>query len=85
MNLAPGVSGWGRPNVPNPFSAMAPYGGSGIGDISVAGEMPVAGNTAIVGQVPVSGNVRFGGEIPAGGVFSVSGSCSCGLNGAIIN
>ncbi|CAB3241639.1 unnamed protein product [Arctia plantaginis] len=30
------------------------YGGSGSGDVAVAGELPVAGTTAITGQVPMS-------------------------------
>ncbi|XP_013175689.1 PREDICTED: chorion class A protein L11-like [Papilio xuthus] len=60
------------------------YGGTGVGDIAVAGEMGVAGTTLVAGQVPILGAVRFGGEVPAGGVVSIAGNCAggCGCNGA---
>ncbi|XP_068622069.1 chorion class A protein Ld2/Ld41-like [Battus philenor] len=61
------------------------YGGSGVGDIAVAGEMGVAGTTLVEGQVPILGAVRFGGDVPAGGVVSIAGRCAggcgCGCNG----
>ncbi|XP_013136599.1 PREDICTED: chorion class CA protein ERA.1-like [Papilio polytes] len=60
------------------------YGGTGVGDIAVAGEMGVAGTTVVAGQVPILGAVRFGGDVPAGGVVSIAGNCAggCGCNGA---
>nr|XP_032525340.1 chorion class A protein Ld19-like [Danaus plexippus plexippus] len=54
------------------------YGGAGIGDIAVAGEMPVAGTTLVAGQVPILGAVRFAGDLPAAGTVSIAGSCGCG-------
>ncbi|CAG9573434.1 unnamed protein product [Danaus chrysippus] len=54
------------------------YGGSGIGDIAVAGEMPVAGTTLVAGQVPILGAVRFAGDLPAAGTVSITGSSACG-------
>ncbi|CAG4957838.1 unnamed protein product [Parnassius apollo] len=79
------LGGYRGLSFPGPYNSNGNYGGVGTADVSVVGEMPVAGSTVVVGQVPVVGNVRFGGQIPAGGIFSVSGSCSCGLNGAIIS
>ncbi|CAF4922585.1 unnamed protein product [Pieris macdunnoughi] len=68
-----------------PFANIAgAYGGSGIGDVAVAGEMPVAGTTMVAGQVPILGAVRFAGDLPAGGVVSIAGSCGCGAAGPII-
>ncbi|CAF4922621.1 unnamed protein product [Pieris macdunnoughi] len=73
MGIAPG------PFAPAPFEAgIAPYGGEGIGDVAVAGEMPVAGTTMVAGQVPILGAVRFAGDLPAGGVVSIAGSSGCG-------
>ncbi|CAK1593170.1 unnamed protein product [Parnassius mnemosyne] len=64
------------------------YGGTGIGDVAVAGELGVAGSTLVAGQVPILGAVRFGGEVPAGGCVSITGSCSgncgCGCNGGYL-
>ncbi|XP_046975028.1 chorion class CA protein ERA.1-like [Vanessa cardui] len=61
---------------------LAPgYGGTGVGDIAVAGEMPVVGTTLVAGQVPILGSVRFAGDLPAAGTVSISGSCGCGCGG----
>ncbi|XP_068622135.1 chorion class A protein L11-like [Battus philenor] len=59
------------------------YGGAGVGDIAVGGEMGVAGTTLVEGQVPILGAVRFGGDVPAGGVVSIAGRCAggCGCGG----
>ncbi|XP_047541591.1 chorion class CA protein ERA.1-like [Vanessa atalanta] len=58
---------------------LAPgYGGTGVGDIAVAGEMPVVGTTLVAGQVPILGSVRFAGDLPAAGTVSIAGSCGCG-------
>ncbi|CAF4922756.1 chorion class CA protein ERA.1-like [Pieris napi] len=59
-------------------AGIGAYGGEGIGDVAVAGEMPVAGTTMVAGQVPILGAVRFAGDLPAGGVVSIAGSCGCG-------
>ncbi|XP_041983086.1 uncharacterized protein LOC121736087 [Aricia agestis] len=56
----------------------AAYGGAGVGDVAVAGEMPVAGTTLVAGQVPILGAVRFAGDLPAAGVVTITGSCACG-------
>ncbi|XP_052743026.1 chorion class A proteins Ld24-like [Bicyclus anynana] len=56
------------------------YGGAGVGDVAVAGEMPVAGTTFVAGQVPILGAVRFAGDLPACGTVTISGSCGCGCN-----
>ncbi|XP_045508496.1 chorion class CA protein ERA.2-like [Colias croceus] len=61
-----------------PYEAIGAYGGEGIGDVSVFGEMPVAGTTLVNGQVPILGAVRFAGDLPAGGVVTIAGSCGCG-------
>ncbi|KPJ10898.1 Chorion class A protein Ld12 [Papilio machaon] len=87
--LAPGLGyGYGfgpAPYGPGPYGpgpAYGPsYGGAGIGDVEIAGEMPVAGTTVVAGQVPILGAVQFGGDIPAGGVVTISGRCGCGCNG----
>ncbi|XP_013175707.1 PREDICTED: chorion class CA protein ERA.2-like [Papilio xuthus] len=76
-----GFGGWGGSGYPG----VGTYGGVGTADIAVAGEIPVAGSTVVVGQVPVRGSVGFSGPIPAGGILAVSGSCNCGVNGAILN
>lgn len=82
LALSPtGFGGWGSPGYPG----VGTYGGIGTADIAVVGEIPVAGCTVVVGQVPVRGSVGFGGPVPAAAVLAVSGSCSCGLNGAILN
>ncbi|CAK1593189.1 unnamed protein product [Parnassius mnemosyne] len=81
----PALGVYRGPSFPAPYNSIGNYGGVGTGDLSVVGEMPVAGSTVVVGQIPVLGNVRFDGQIPAGGIISVSGSCSCGVNGAIIS
>ncbi|XP_046975080.1 chorion class A protein L11-like [Vanessa cardui] len=59
----------------------AAYGGAGVGDVSVAGEMAVGGTTLVAGQVPILGAVEFGGIVPAGGAVSIAGSCGCGCAG----
>ncbi|KAJ8707212.1 hypothetical protein PYW08_011346 [Mythimna loreyi] len=61
----------------------AAYGGSGEGNVAVAGELPVAGNTAVAGQVPIMGVVNFGGAVPAAGCVSISGNCACGCDAPI--
>ncbi|XP_045782633.1 chorion class CA protein ERA.1-like [Maniola jurtina] len=58
----------------------AAYGGAGIGDVAVVGEMPVAGTTLVAGQVPILGAVRFAGDLPAAGTVTITGSCGCGCN-----
>ncbi|XP_045457521.1 chorion class A protein Ld19-like [Melitaea cinxia] len=63
-------------------SSAAAYGGTGVGEIAVGGEMGVIGTTLVAGQVPVLGAVEFGGLLPATGGVSISGSCGCGCNGA---
>ncbi|CAK1548930.1 unnamed protein product [Leptosia nina] len=69
----------------SPYAGVAgAYGGEGIGDVAVAGEMPVAGTTMVAGQVPILGAVRFAGDLPAGGVVSIAGSCGCGAAGPIL-
>ncbi|XP_047541316.1 fibroin heavy chain-like [Vanessa atalanta] len=60
---------------------VAAYGGAGVGDVAVGGEMGVAGNTLVAGQVPILGGVEFGGIVPAAGAVSIAGSCGCGCNG----
>ncbi|CAH2084032.1 unnamed protein product [Euphydryas editha] len=67
--IAPGIT---------TFPAAAAYGGAGVGDVAVAGEMPVAGTTLVAGQVPILGAVRFAGELPAAGTVSIAGNCGCG-------
>ncbi|XP_023951022.2 chorion class CA protein ERA.5-like [Bicyclus anynana] len=59
---------------------LGAYGGAGVGDVAVAGEMPVAGTTLVAGQVPILGAVRFTGDLPASGKVTISGSCGCGCN-----
>ncbi|CAF4922645.1 unnamed protein product [Pieris macdunnoughi] len=76
------------PFAPAPFApALSPavyeagigaYGGEGIGDVAVAGEMPVAGTTMVAGQVPILGAVRFAGDLPAGGVVTIVGNSGAG-------
>ncbi|CAK1548922.1 unnamed protein product [Leptosia nina] len=69
------------PFAPAPYAPAiepAAYGGEGVGDVAVAGEMPVAGTTMVAGQVPILGAVRFAGDLPAGGVVTIAGSCGCG-------
>lgn len=85
FNLATGVAG----TSPYGIEAIVPvvaenfngYGGSGTGEVAVAGEMPVIGTTNIGGQVPVAGSVRFSGDVPAGGIISVAATCGCGFSG----
>ncbi|CAH2084041.1 unnamed protein product [Euphydryas editha] len=80
FGLAPTALELGAPG-PYGFAPAAVelgYGGTGVGDIAVAGEMPVAGTTLVAGQVPILGAVRFAGELPAAGTVSISGSCGCG-------
>ncbi|XP_013138221.1 PREDICTED: chorion class CA protein ERA.2-like [Papilio polytes] len=62
--------------------AIGGYGGEGIGDLDVAGELAVAGITAVAGQVPILGAVQFGGEVPAAGIVTISGRCGCDCNGS---
>ncbi|CAH2057292.1 unnamed protein product, partial [Iphiclides podalirius] len=57
------------------------YGGTGAGDLDVAGELPVAGTTLVAGHVPVLGAVQFAGEVPAAGTVSIFGKCGCDCNG----
>ncbi|XP_069364111.1 chorion class CA protein ERA.1-like [Maniola hyperantus] len=59
---------------------LGAYGGAGIGDVAVVGEMPVAGTTLVAGQVPILGAVRFAGDLPAAGTVTITGSCGCGCN-----
>ncbi|XP_068622111.1 chorion class CA protein ERA.1-like [Battus philenor] len=73
-----GPVGYGAPAG---YAAGPAYGGAGIGDVEVAGEMPVAGTTVVAGQVPILGAVQFTGEVPAGGVVSIVGRCGCGCGG----
>ncbi|XP_045457661.1 chorion class CA protein ERA.1-like [Melitaea cinxia] len=60
--------------------STAAYGGTGVGDVAVAGEMGVAGTTLVTGQVPILGAVEFGGVVPACGTVSITGSCGCGCH-----
>ncbi|XP_045457701.1 chorion class CA protein ERA.1-like [Melitaea cinxia] len=87
--LAPAAGAYGMGLAGSPFGpysfapaaielAAAGYGGSGVGDVAVAGEMPVAGTTLVAGQVPILGAVRFAGDLPAAGTVSIAGSCGCG-------
>ncbi|XP_072937459.1 chorion class A protein Ld5 [Epargyreus clarus] len=66
-----------------PFATgpVGAYGGAGIGEVAVAGELPVAGTTLVAGQVPILGAVEFGGIVPAAGAVSIAGSCACGCAG----
>ncbi|XP_026490608.2 chorion class CA protein ERA.1-like [Vanessa tameamea] len=64
------------------YPAVAAYGGDGVGDVTVAGEMPVAGTTLVAGQVPILGAVRFAGELPAAGTVTITGNCGCGCGAA---
>nr|XP_034838505.1 chorion class CA protein ERA.1-like [Maniola hyperantus] len=89
--IAPGFAGPGLMG-PGPYAGCglgaeliapgitAAYGGAGIGDVAVAGEMPVAGTTLVAGQVPILGAVRFAGDLPAAGTVTITGSCGCGCN-----
>ncbi|XP_037296078.1 chorion class CA protein ERA.1-like [Manduca sexta] len=70
---APGL-GWAGLAGPT----VGTYGGTGIGNVAVAGELPVAGTTAVAGQVPIIGAVGFGGDALAAGAVSIAGSCGCG-------
>ncbi|XP_045782585.1 chorion class A protein L11-like isoform X2 [Maniola jurtina] len=72
--LADGVYGLG-------LGCGAAYGGEGIGDVAVAGTLPVEGRTLVAGQVPIMGAVEFGGVVPAAGGVSIAGSCGCGCRG----
>ncbi|XP_021208315.2 chorion class A protein L12-like [Bombyx mori] len=56
------------------------YGGEGIGNVGVAGELPVGGVTAVGGRVPIIGGVEFGGPACARGAVSICGHCAptCG-------
>ena len=75
---APGPYGMG----PAAIELAGAYGGAGIGDVAVVGEMPVAGTTLVAGQVPILGAVRFAGDLPAAGTVSITGSCGCGCGNA---
>ncbi|CAH2084037.1 unnamed protein product [Euphydryas editha] len=77
---AAGAYGYGPGFYGAPVAAevLPGYGGSGVGDVAVAGEMPVAGTTLVAGQVPILGAVRFAGELPAAGTVTIAGSCGCG-------
>ncbi|XP_045782549.1 chorion class A protein Ld12-like isoform X7 [Maniola jurtina] len=72
--LADGVYGLG-------LGCGAAYGGEGIGDVAVAGTLPVEGRTLVAGQVPIMGAVEFGGGVAAAGGVSIAGSCGCGCRG----
>ena len=61
-------------------AAAAAYGGCGVGNVNVFGELPVGGSTLVSGQVPILGSVQFGGPLPAAGSVTISGGCSCGCN-----
>lgn len=74
--LGYGASGLG-------YSGAGPYGGVGNGDVSVTGELPVAGMTIVGGQIPVLGAVQFSGSVPAAGTVTISGTCNCGYNGGV--
>ncbi|CAH0717864.1 unnamed protein product, partial [Brenthis ino] len=69
---APGLGPYAFP------SAAGAYGGEGIGDVAIIGQMPVGGTTVIGGQVPILGAVEFGGAVPAAGAVTIAGSCGCG-------
>ncbi|XP_045540342.1 chorion class A protein PC292-like [Papilio machaon] len=71
-------SAWGMPEL------VGGYGGEGIGDLDVAGELPVAGTTLVAGQVPVLGAVQFAGEVPAAGLVTITGRCGCDCNGNVL-
>ncbi|XP_062527947.1 chorion class A protein L12-like [Bombyx mori] len=62
------------------------YGGEGIGNVGVAGELPVAGTTAIIGRVPIIGAVEYGGQACAVGTVSIYGHCApiCGCGRSTI-
>ncbi|XP_045782554.1 chorion class A protein Ld5-like isoform X11 [Maniola jurtina] len=64
-----------------PLGCGAAYGGEGIGDVAVAGTLPVEGRTLVAGQVPIMGAVEFGGGVAAAGGVSIAGSCGCGCRG----
>ncbi|XP_030022363.2 chorion class CA protein ERA.1 [Manduca sexta] len=76
---APGL-GWAGLAGP----AVGTYGGTGIGNVAVAGELPVAGTTAVAGQVPIIGAVEFGGPAAAAGAVTIAGSCGCGCGAPYI-
>ncbi|XP_045457498.1 elastin-like [Melitaea cinxia] len=71
----PTMLGYGGPIAAYP--EYAAYGGSGVGNVGVAGEMGVAGTTQVAGQVPILGAVEFGGIVPAAGAVSIAGNCAC--------
>ncbi|XP_045457497.1 chorion class B protein Ld32-like [Melitaea cinxia] len=71
----PTMLGYGGPIATYP--EYAAYGGSGVGNVGVAGEMGVAGTTQVAGQVPILGAVEFGGIVPAAGAVSIAGNCAC--------
>ncbi|CAH2056311.1 unnamed protein product, partial [Iphiclides podalirius] len=73
-----GLAGPGVFTAPTAYAAGPAYGGAGIGDVAVGGEMPVTGTTLLAGQVPILGAVQFGGEVPAGGIVSIAGRCHVG-------
>ncbi|CAH2083957.1 unnamed protein product [Euphydryas editha] len=62
------------------YPEYAAYGGSGVGNVAIAGEMGVAGTTLVAGQVPILGAVDFGGVVPAAGAVSIAGNCACSCN-----
>ncbi|XP_045782551.1 chorion class A protein Ld12-like isoform X9 [Maniola jurtina] len=79
--LADGVYGLGL-GAPLAYGGCgAAYGGEGIGDVAVAGTLPVEGRTLVAGQVPIMGAVEFGGGVAAAGGVSIAGSCGCGCRG----
>lgn len=84
--IAPGIAGInglagksglaGINGLAGPYRAA--YGGSGLGNVAIAGELPVGGATAVAGQVPIIGAVQFGGPVCAAGTVVIAGSCGCG-------
>ncbi|CAH2233538.1 jg4373 [Pararge aegeria aegeria] len=81
---ANGAYGLAGPALAAPLAYGAAYGGEGVGDVAVAGQLPVAGTTLVAGQVPILGAVEFGGIVPAGGEVSIAGSCGCGCRGSYL-
>ncbi|XP_028028856.1 chorion class CA protein ERA.2-like [Bombyx mandarina] len=68
------------------YGGSRKYGGSGLGSLAIAGELPVAGAATVGGHVPVIGVVEFGGRARATGVIFIIGHCfpACRCGGASI-
>ncbi|XP_012544845.1 chorion class CA protein ERA.1 [Bombyx mori] len=62
------------------YEGCGSYGGVGVGNIRVAGELPVVGITSVAGRVPIVGTVKFEGPACAGGCVTIAGQCTpiCG-------